>query len=358
MNPLVITATGACTPLGTRAWQTACALAAHQSAFTRLQMPDHIDHLATVSQVSAIPADQSGTDRLLQLAAPALLETLRASPALWPLQRPVMLFVALPQPWPELSQHFDADRFQLELPRALDLAGEYLPMRIFEGGAAAGADALVAAYRFMHANPAVDQVLVGGVDSLCDLPVARLFYQRGWLKVKRHTDGFIGSEGAAFVRLSRRPAAEEFVTVYPPAFGKEGRARVGLEDLLNGAGLIDAAEGALKASSMPVNALHAYWCDLDGSAWRGSEAASLSAALAKRGGLPPVRDPAAALGQVGAAWAPLLLSLFHEMRQLGHHPLMPQSIAGHTALQSVTGLDERIAAWVCTWSSAPGRHTR
>ena len=47
MKPLVITASGACTPVGTRAWLTACALNAHQSAFTRIQMPDHIDHRAT-----------------------------------------------------------------------------------------------------------------------------------------------------------------------------------------------------------------------------------------------------------------------------------------------------------------------
>ncbi len=357
MKPLVITASGACTPVGTRAWLTACALNAHQSAFTRIQMPDHIDHRATVSPVSAIPTDESGTDRLLRLATPALIEALRASPAAWPLQRPLMAFIALPQLWPELPQHFDAERFQLELPRALDIAAEYLPMRLFVGGACAGADALSAAYRFMHANPKVDEVLVGGVDSLCDAPVARALYQRGWAKVNRHTEGFIGAEGAAFVRLGRDATSEEFATVYPPGIGQEDCARVGVEDLLSGKGLIDAVEQALQASAMPVDALHTYWSDLDGTPWRGSEAASLSAALAARGGLPPLRDPAGSLGQMGAAWVPLMLSLFLEMRQIHHHPMVPQSIAGHAALQSVTGLDERIAAWVCTWSRTSGVQT-
>ena len=99
-----------------------------------------------------------------------------------------------------------------------------------------------------------------------------------------------------------------------------------------------------------MDALHAYWCDADGSAWRGSEAASLGAALASQGGLPPAQEPAAFLGEMGAAWAPLMLSLFHEMRQSRHHPFMPHGNAGHAALQSVSGHDERVAAWVCTWS--------
>jgi 3-oxoacyl-[acyl-carrier-protein] synthase-1 len=360
MKPLTIAATGACTPVGTRAWQTACAVAAKQSAFTRLQMPDHIDHRASVSRLTVIPEEESGTERLIRLAAPALREALQAQPSAWPLTRPMMLFVALPQRWEELPDaHIDAGRFQLELPRALDLAAEYLPMRVFEGAAAAGADALAGAYRFMQTHPETEQVLVGGVDSLSDTLVAQSLYRRGWLKVNRHTEGFIAAEGAAFVRLSRVPIGQqECALVYPPGFGREGSSRVGNADQLSGAGLIQAVQQALDAAApggqWPANALHAYWSDIDGSPWRGAEAASLSAALGASAGLPEITDPAAFVGQMGAAWAPLMLSLFHEMRQAAHHPLMPHPLAGHTALQSVSGLDERLAAWMCEWTPAPG----
>ncbi|ADX47267.1 3-oxoacyl-(acyl-carrier-protein) synthase [Paracidovorax avenae ATCC 19860] len=355
MTPLSIAATGACTPVGTRAWQTASSLAAGLSAFTRQAIAGQANHRATVSRVPGIDPSSTGTERLVRLAAPALHEALRSGPPPatgWPLQRPIPLFVALPEPWAERPGGIDADRFALELPRALDLAPEFLPLTLYAGGAVGGADALSGAYRFMQAHPDVPEVLVGGVDSLADPAVVELLYQRRWVQVAGHCEGFVASEAAAFVRLSRSPVAGEFATVYPPAFGEEAAPRVGEASLLDGRALIQAARAALQTARMPADALHSYWSDMDGSPWRGAERASLSAAFAADGGLAPARDPAAFLGEVGAAWVPLMLSLFHEMRQALSHPVMPARLAGHAGLQAVTGLSTRTAAWVATWDHA------
>ncbi|AVS72571.1 3-oxoacyl-ACP synthase [Paracidovorax avenae] len=355
MTPLSIAATGACTPIGTRAWQTASSLAAGLSAFTRQAIAGQADHRATVSRVPGIDPACTGTERLVRLAAPALHEALRSGPPPamgWPLQRPIPLFVALPEPWAERPGGIDADRFALELPRALDLAPEFLPLTLYAGGAVGGADALSGAYRFMQAHPDVPEVLVGGVDSLADPAVVELLYQRRWVQVAGHCEGFVASEAAAFVRLSRSPVAGEFATVYPPAFGEEAAPRVGEASLLDGRALIQSARAALQTARMPADALHSYWSDMDGSPWRGAERASLSAAFAADGGLVPARDPAAFLGEVGAAWVPLMLSLFHEMRQVLTHPIMPARLAGHAGLQTVTGLSTRTAAWVATWDHA------
>ncbi|AVS62906.1 3-oxoacyl-ACP synthase [Paracidovorax avenae] len=355
MTPLSIAATGACTPVGTRAWQTASSLAAGLSAFTRQAIAGQADHRATVSRVPGIDPTSTGTERLVRLAAPALHEALRSGPPPatgWPLQRPIPLFVALPEPWAERPGGIDADRFALELPRALDLAPEFLPLTLYAGGAVGGADALSGAYRFMQAHTDVPEVLVGGVDSLADPAVVELLYQRRWVQVAGHCEGFVASEAAAFVRLSRSPVAGEFATVYPPAFGEEAAPRVGEASLLDGRALIQAARAALQTARMPADALHSCWSDMDGSPWRGAERASLSAAFAADGGLAPARDPAAFLGEVGAAWVPLMLSLFHEMRQALSHPVMPARLAGHAGLQAVTGLSTRTAAWVATWDHA------
>ncbi|XVJ70568.1 MAG: 3-oxoacyl-ACP synthase [Rhizobacter sp.] len=353
MTPLVITATGSVTPIGTRAWQTATSMSARLSAFTRQPIAGHIDHRATISRVKSIEPDCIGIDRLVRLAAPALFECLGAAPSLWPLARPLPLFIALPESRADLSDHISPQRFALELPRALDLAPEYLPLKMFVGGSVAGADALAAAYQFMHDHPEVPEVLIGGVDSLADLPVVHSFYKQGVLNAKGHTDGFIASEAAAFVRLARAPQAQNYVTVYPPAFGREEKSRLGSQDLLTGDALIDATTNALQGAQMPADALHAYWCDIDGSPWRGNELTGLSAALAPAGGLPPVQAPAAFMGDIGAAWVPLLLSLFHEQRQRLHHPLFSTpgalGMAGHGGLQTVTDHGQRTAAWVTTW---------
>lgn len=355
MTPLSIAATGACTPIGTRAWQTATSLAAGLSGFTRQAIEGQADHRATLSRVPGIDPACTGTERLVRLAAPALHEALRSGPppaAGWPLRRPIPLFMALPEPWAELPGGIDTDRFALELPRALDLAPEFLPLTLHAGGAVGGADALANAYRFMHAHPDVPEVLVGGVDSLADPAVVPVLHQRRWVQVAGHCEGFVASEAAAFVRLARTPAAGESATVYPPAFAEEPASRVGESSLLDGRALIQASRDALQAARMPADALQAYWSDMDGSPWRGAERASLSAAFAAEGGLAPAREPAAFLGEVGAAWVPLMLSLFHEMRQALTHPVMPARLAGHAGLQTVSGLSTRTAAWVATWDHA------
>lgn len=355
MTPLSIAATGACTPIGTRAWQTASSLAAGLSGFTRQAIEGQADHRATLSRVPGIDPACTGTERLVRLAAPALHEALRSGPppaAGWPLRRPVPLFMALPEPWAELPGGIDTDRFALELPRALDLAPEFLPLTLHAGGAVGGADALANAYRFMHAHPDVPEVLVGGVDSLADPAVVPVLYRRRWVQVAGHCEGFVASEAAAFVRLARTPPSGEFATVYPPAFAEEPASRVGEASLLDGRALIQASRAALQAARMPADALQACWSDMDGSPWRGAERASLLAAFAADGGLAPAREPAAFLGEVGAAWVPLMLSLFHEMRQALTHPVMPARLAGHAGLQTVSGLSTRIAAWVTTWDRA------
>ena len=354
MTPLIIAATGACTPMGTRSWQTASCLNAGLSAFTRKPISNHANHRATISVVSALEPTCVGVDRLIRLAAPALAEALFAPPSLIPLVRPIPIFMALPEPQNELPEYIDARRFALELPRSIDVSAEYLPITTFAGGPVAGADALAAAYRFMFEHAEAPEVIVGGVDSLTDQPLIDLFYQRDWLQVNGHCDGFIASEGAAFVRLARRPASKHYVTVYPPSFGIELSSRVNEQSMLTGAGLINAVTGALNAAQIPANALHGYWSDRDGSPWRGNELTSLSAKLSPD--MPPERSIASFTGQLGATWVPLLLCLFDEMRQELHHPVVPRMLTGQAALFSVSALSERLASWIASWGYARHIH--
>lgn len=342
-QPLFIAATGCCTPVGTRAWQTAAHWKAKLSAYTRQAISGQVDHKATVSRVSAIEPTCTGVERLIRLAAPALHEALQDR---LPLKRPLALFIALPAPWEGLADYLDISRFMVELPRALDIAPEYLPITVCRGGAAAGGDALAHAYQYMQTYPQEAEVLVGGVDSLIEQTLLDHLYARQWLNVRGHSYGFIASEGAAFIRLCREPQAEHHVVVHPPGFGGEAASRVGSGDWLSGQGLISASSQALNNAQLAAPSLHSYWSDMDGSAWRGNELASLGADI---GEFERQFTPADHLGELGAAWAPVLMSLFHEMRQDLHHPSMPASALGHRALQTVSSLDTRIAAWVTTW---------
>lgn len=354
MNVLSVRSTGSFTPLGSRAWQCAASLRRRASAYTRWPLPGHADMRITLARVVGLDERCTGTERLLRLAAPALHEAVTTVPGTWPPARPLPLFVALPDVGAAhgLPNWCDAERFALEIPRALDIAPEYLPVHTFPGGAVAGADALAAAYRYLHQRPEAQQVLVGGVDSLSDPALVPALHARHWLRASGHAEGFIASEGAAFVLLSRKPAGGYHLAVWPPGFGHEAAPRLGSEAVLSGAGLITAARAALAAAQLPAGALHSFWSDADGTPWRGSELASLGVALS---GLPAASPAAEHLGELGAAWLPVLLSQVHEMRQLPLHPVLRgMQLQGHTALLAATGLlDHRACAAAAAWLHTP-----
>jgi 3-oxoacyl-[acyl-carrier-protein] synthase I len=358
MKPLVLTGAGVCVPIGTRTWQAACSLESKVSSFTRESISGYADLRATVSRLRAIEPECKGLDRLIRLAAPALSEALKTTQGLWPLQRPVHVFMALPEALSDLPA-VDAGRFSLELPRALELAPEFLPLTVFggqanmqSGGAVGGADALLSAYQFMQQHEDVEHVVVGGVDCMVDPDGVLALHQKHWIKVPCNSEGFIPGEGAAFVVLSRQPQEEYFVTVYPPAITSESQPRTLSQDNLTGQGLIDAYFQAASHASMPLDAVHTYWNDVDGSQWRGSELTSLSAALAPYSSLPATQQPSAFTGDLGAAWLAFMLAMLQQMRQGLHHHLIATPPAGHTVMQSVTGLSNRLAAWVACWGYA------
>lgn len=348
----VVLATGACCPIGTRAWQIAASIDTQRAAFTRTKIAAHRDHLATISRLTDIPDLARGVDRLVRLAAPALREALAQVPGLWPLQRPIPLFIALPEPIDELPERIDNARFALELPRAMNVAPEYLPVTWFSSGEVGGAEAIARAIMFLDEHPEAPYVVVGGVDSLCDAELIEIFYKRLWVQVNGFIDGFVASEGAAFLVLGREPIAADYLRLAMPAFGVEKQSRVRSERSLAGDGLIGAVRGALANADFPdgetgFNALSTLWSDIDGAQWRGAEITSLSAVYG--GALPVVQRIAQFTGQLGAAWVPIIVSLLHQMKNLKHHPLGAQEFTGHTGLIAVNGLSTRQAALVGAW---------
>ena len=323
-----------------------------RAAFTRTKIAAHADHLATISRLIDVPESTSGVDRLVRMAAPALSEALSQVPGLWPLQRPVPLFIALPEPMDELPDRINNARFALELPRAMNIAPEYLPVTWFNSGEAGGAEAIARAILFLDEHPEAPYAVVGGVDSLCDTELIEIFYKRRWIQVNGFIDGFVASEGAAFLVLGREPIAADYLRLSMPSFGSEKHSRVGSERSLAATGLIGAVRGALANADFPegetgFNALSTLWTEIDGAQWRGSEITGLSAAYG--GGLPAVRRVAQFTGQMGAAWVPMLVSLLHQMKNLKHHPLGAQEFTGHSGLIAVNGLSTRQAALIGAW---------
>jgi 3-oxoacyl-[acyl-carrier-protein] synthase I len=351
ISPVVLAA-GACCPIGTRAWQIAASIDTQRAAFTRTKIATHRDHLATISWLADVPESIKGVDRLVHLATPALTEALGQVPGLWPLQRPVPLFIALPEPIDELPDRINNARFALELPRAMNIAPEFLPVTWFNSGEVGGAEAIARAIIFLDEHPEAPYAIVGGVDSLCDAELIDIFYKRLWIQVNGFIDGFVASEGAAFLVLGREPIAADYLRLSMPAFGAEKQSRVRSERSLSGDGLISAVRGALINADFPAgetgfNALSTLWCDIDGAQWRGSEITSLSAAYG--GGLPAVQRIAQFTGQLGAAWVSILVSLLLQLKNLKHHPLGAQEFTGHTGLIAVNGLSTRQAALIGAW---------
>jgi 3-oxoacyl-[acyl-carrier-protein] synthase-1 len=208
---------GARSPLGLSAAQVALCRRARKNEPRATRFRDRLGGEIGACHARCLPDTIHGYDRLLRLASPALAEALPEG-----LAEPVPLVVALPEPGRADDDARFTDGFVRDLAarskRRIDVAAS-LSVR---AGHAGGALAFEAALGMMARPGGPALVAVGGVDGyfhpdvLADLDAELRLHGSA-------DDGFIPSEGAAFVLLARR--RQEL-----PALGTLRQVRCGIEE--------------------------------------------------------------------------------------------------------------------------------
>ncbi len=268
-------------------------------------LPPLVDELEGVSELTGRQR------RMLRLVTPAIDEVLAELPANAMRDKPPLL-LATPEKHPNLSAPLTdqfLDRLALQSNQAFDRSRSQL----FPSGRAGGFRALdEAAIRL--ARGTVDYVLVGGVDTHLDLMLLATLDQDRRLLAEGVMDGFIPGEGAGLLLLGREggPAVEglEPIARIPAVhLGQEYGHRYS-EEPYQGEGLAMAFAGLFESPGVPREPVRTAYLGFNGESFPAKEwgVASMRSSAEFSPEL-DVRHPADCFGDIGAAFAPVMLGL-------------------------------------------------
>lgn len=315
-SPVYIASTGMITPVGHNTATTQAAIAAGISASA---ISIHYNKNYSPMRMALIPEqalpplnpllDSVGLSprqqRLLRIATPALIETLSQLPP----TNPPALFLALPESIPGCP-FIAPDNFLVALETQSGVTLNKAASKMFSSGRAGGIEAINAAIDFLSADGNT-VALVGGVDSHADLLLLGVLDSVNRVLADNISDAFIPGEAAGFLLLVSEQAKNYLPhppkgKVYPPGIASEPGHRYSKEPY-KGDGLAQAFAQAIQ-NGQP-NLIEAIFSSLNGESFGAKELGiafmrntSAFAAQAK------TEHPADCIGDVGAAFAPILIA--------------------------------------------------
>lgn len=321
-SDVVILGVGMTTSVGLSAPETAAAVRAGLALFARSSVHDQRGEPFTLAEVpdgglapladevaAELPGLTTREARLLRLATQPLRECLAALPARAPTPGVV---VALPAPHlTNGARPIDGPRFLRRL--AVQVGGRVDVRRSDASptGRAGGLAAVQTAIAALRAGRAA-YVVAGGVDTYRDLYVLGSL-DRARRVSSAHPDGFVPSEGAAFLLLATRGTAEwagvrPIAAVTPAATGVES-GHLYSEAPYRGEGLAEAVRGLVDGGALPLPVREVY-ASMNGEhhwakEWGVSFLRNRAAFDAEHG----MHHPADCAGDTGAACGPLMVGL-------------------------------------------------
>jgi len=312
-----IAATGMITPVGTNTATTQAAIAVGISAYAdsiHYNKQSHPMRLALIPEEALPPLNPKlntlclsyRQQRLLRIAEPALLEAVHTLP----LTEPAALFLALPESIP--GSNFTPD---LNFISALEIQTGVLlnksASQVFTSGRAGGFEAVAAALTYLT-DSGNSVALVGGVDTYLDLLLLGILDQDSRILAEEVTNGFAPGEAAGFLLLINDQAKKYLpfspqATIYPPGISLEPGHRYS-DQPYRGEGLANAWSQAIaNADTAPIDKI---FSSLNGENLGAKE---MGVAFLRNNNAfsenNKTEHPADCIGDIGAAFAPVLVGL-------------------------------------------------
>ncbi|TPL88529.1 beta-ketoacyl synthase N-terminal-like domain-containing protein [Mesorhizobium sp. B2-3-12] len=305
--PIYVTGGGAVTPAGLNMRQTLAAIRASLSAFQRRTLAEPFGEDQTVSRIpSHYSLRLTENAWLTSMAARAVGEALQKGAAA---ASASALLLVTPEKFREHPAFWEvpASGFLAGLERSLGKSF-HPTSRIVDGGAAACLGLLDHAGQLL-ASPGVEQVLLGGVDSLVnDKDIARLT-AAGRLKSEDNAQGLVPGEGAAVICLRRTPGRDLAAqcAIHGAGAALEENSVLS-ENYSQGRALVAACRAAMEGKG-PTEADIAFIVSNDNgerySAWEGL--IGRPRFYRTRREMLPMAYPAMTVGDIGAAAGALTL---------------------------------------------------
>lgn len=308
---------GMITSIGGSAFTTAAAVRARCKGLRQSVIPNREFELKKMALVpdDALPPLNRELDKvdlsarellMLRLITPAIAEAL----ATVPLKEPPPLFLAMPETLPGSPAAVQAnflDHLQAQTNARIDR-----PMsRLIANGRAGGLHAVDLAFKYFSSTNK-DVALIGGVDTyFANYLLGKLDYE-GRVLAAGVLDGFVPGEAAGFLLLVSERVADKLpnkplARVYQPGLATESGHRYS-KDPYRGDGLADAFRLAIENS--PGQSINTIYSSMNGEHL-----------AAKEFGVAMIRNstsvdekvkhehPADGFGDIGAAFAPVLMGI-------------------------------------------------
>ncbi len=312
-NRVQLVGVGACTAVGRDAPSSAAAVRAAISGFA--DHPYKVDKAGVPMVVARVFSSQVDPDMVEDSIALAVLAAEEASRSLTRGQRKfsgIPLVLGLPPARPGRPANLDTEITQ-QLKAELGGGSLISAVRTVPHGHAAGLAALEQAWRLIRSGE-IDICLVGGVDSYDHDDTLDWLDELEQLNSKVNKWGFVPGQAAGFVLLSSQPFANKhnlpnLGEVLSVSLARENNL-IKTESVCVGEGLSQAVRQVLSMMGGEEKAIHQTICDLNGERYRATE---FGYTLTRTGDrfLDPGQytAPADCWGDVGAASAPLFISL-------------------------------------------------
>ncbi len=318
LDKLYITATGMLTAVGLNTQMTAAAVNAGMSG---VQESKHMNKRGKAMKMACIPEDAlpSLNEHLLTCSDITAIDQQLLRMCELPLQEAFSaLNVAQPMPlFLASTESVNAgksvcDNFIqylcIQAGIKLDIPGS----KILTTGKAAGIEAINLAFEYMSMTNA-EFVVVGGVDSYqYNLMQLGLLDQQDRILAEQVMDGFAPGEAAGFIVLTSEAAKQKYklqtiLTVYKPGLAEEIGHRYS-EEPYKGDGLASAFTQAI--ANGPQQTIQSIHASLSGENFGVKEYGVAMMRNSKMiNGDAALEHPADCLGDVNAAFAPILLAL-------------------------------------------------
>lgn len=307
-RPLYIAGGGAVTAAGLNSRQTLTAIRAN---LTAIEVQGFLS-LGLSQAVSRIPAHhelrKTHAAWLINMAARAVGEALRTGTAG---SEATAILLAFPESFRDHPAYTDIPASGF-LAAVIAASGNrfHAASRAIDGGAAATISLIDRAVEFLE-QQGVEQVLLGGVDSLInDADLARLS-QAGRLKGAENSQGLVPGEGAAFVRLTLEPKGKTPVLVAIHGIGTAQETDSVLSDRYSqGRAMLDALRDAVSGSGLSEPDINFVVSNSNGERYSGWEMMIAHPRFYRtRREILPTAYHAMTIGDIGAAGGAMTLML-------------------------------------------------
>ena len=316
-NKAYIMGVGMVTPVGDTAKMTASSVRAGINRFAASPVynkDSNFMKMALVPKDAIPPLDyrlqakddlSSNQRRMLRMAQPAVSEAMKN----YPQDQTIPLFVAVPETLPDMDEAVCEKFLDYFIKQTGIKTGKQ--QTIFPDGRAGGILALDAAIKYL-AEGHSDFALVGGTDSYWDEPLLDFLDEGNRVLAEGVADAFAPGEGAGFLLLASEKMAKSIkngplIAVSAPGIAEEAGHRYS-EETYKGDGLAEAF--TLAFENFGGERIKTIYTSLNGEHF-GAKEYGVACIRSSENIEEDVRTehPADCFGDIGAAFAPVLIGL-------------------------------------------------